>query len=131
MEIENNKSHVLKIEWGVLQGSILGPFLYLIYVNDIAKSSNENILFFADDTCLYLSDSNIENLFPNANIQLNKLYEWLCVNKLSLNPNKTKFIIFKTPNNRLNTTGQEVCIDAIQLTQIGVNFTEKSTKFLR
>jgi hypothetical protein len=90
----------------------LGPLLYLIYANDIAKSSNENILSFADDTSFYLSDSNVENLFPNANIQLNKLYEWFCVNRLSLNPNKTKFIILKTPNNRLNTTGLELCIDA-------------------
>jgi hypothetical protein len=130
VEIDNNKSPVLKIECGVPQGSILGTLLYLIYVNDIAKSCNENILSFADDTSLYLSDSNIDNLFSNANIQLNKLYEWFCANRLSLNPNKTKFIILKTPNSSLNTTGLELCIDGIPLTQIGVNFTEKSTKFL-
>ena len=71
-------------------------------------------------TPLYLSDSNIENLFSNANIQLNKLYEWFCANRLSLNAHKTKFIILKTPNSPLNTTGLELCIDGMPLNQIGV-----------
>jgi len=73
VEIEHNKYPVLKIQCGIPQGSILGPLLYLIYVNDIAKSSNKIIVSFVDDPSLYLSDSNIENLFSNANIQLNKL----------------------------------------------------------
>ena len=130
VEIENNKSQVLKIKCGLPQDSNLGPLLYLIYVNDIAQSSNGNILSFADDTSLYLSDSNIENLYSNANIQLNQLYDWFCANRLSLNPNKTKFIILRTPKQLPNTTGLKLCIDGIPLTQIGANFTEKSTKFL-
>jgi len=97
MKIENNKFQVNQIECTIPTGSILGALLYLIYVNDIAKSSNENILSFADDIYLYLSDSNIENLFSNANIQFNKLYEWFCVNLLSVTPNKTKLTILKSP----------------------------------
>ena len=58
-----------KIECDVPQGSILGPLLYLIYVNDIAKCTPGNILSFADDIFLYLSDY---KLFANENIEVNK-----------------------------------------------------------
>ena len=54
VNLENNKSSMQKIEYGLPQGSILGPLLYLIYVNDIANSTLGNILSFADDTSLYL-----------------------------------------------------------------------------
>ena len=51
--IENHKSNMLNVRCGVPQRSILGPLLYLIYVNDIHKSCSTNILSFADDTTLY------------------------------------------------------------------------------
>jgi hypothetical protein len=104
------------------QGSILGPLLYFIYVNDIAQSSNGNNLYFADVTSLYL--------YSNANIQLNKLYDWFCANRLSLNPNKIKFMILRTHKKTPNTTGLELCIDDFPLTQLGANFNEIATKFL-
>ena len=75
------------------QGSKLGPLLYFIYmyVNDIGNSCPGNILSFADDTTLYISDSDIKTLFDNSNKQINQLFEWLCSNKLSLNVKKTKY----------------------------------------
>jgi len=130
VDFDNNKSSVQKIECGVPQGSILGPLLYLIYVNDIANSSNGNILSFADDTSLYLSDSNLDSLFVNANLEVNKLFNWFCANRLSLNPTKTKFLVLRTPNNPPNTTEQKLFINGTPLAQIGSNFTEQSTKFL-
>ena len=130
VEIENTKSQIINIECGVPQGSILGPLLYLIYVNDIAKSTNANILSFADDTSLYLSDPKIDNLYEMANIELNKLYEWFCANMLSLNPSKTKFIVMRTPNNPPNANGLKLCINGTPLDQIGTHSGDKSTKFL-
>ena len=63
VEIKDAKSKTLGIECGVPQGSILGPLLYLLYVNDICFASDCNILSFADDTSLYLADSNLAKLF--------------------------------------------------------------------
>ena len=130
VDFDNNKSSTQKIECGVPQGSILGPLLYLIYVNDIATCTHGNILSFADDTALFLSDSNLGNLFTNANVEVNKLFNWFCANRLSLNPTKTKALVISNSNNPVNSVDQQLYINGTPLTQIGSNFHEKSTKFL-
>jgi len=66
---DGNKSSTVVDRCGVPQGSILGPLLYLMYVNDIGNSCQCNILSFADDTTLYASHSNINELFSIANKQ--------------------------------------------------------------
>ena len=83
--------------YGVPQGSILGSLLYLIYVHDVHVATFGKILSFADDTSLFLSNSNLAILFHNANIEINKLYNWFCANKLSLNANKTKCMVSRSP----------------------------------
>ena len=98
-EINGHKSTYLNISTGVPQGSILGPILFLIYVNDINNSSNLNILCFADDTTAYKSGPNIKDLISDVNIQLQLLYTWLSCNKLSLNINKTSYTIFRPHSN--------------------------------
>ena len=89
-------SQVLDIKTGVPQGSILGPLLFLIYINDIVKSSNLfKFILFADDTTI-IAPININNK-ETANIinmELDKIITWLKLNKLSLNISKTKFCIF-------------------------------------
>jgi hypothetical protein len=82
VEIEKSKSMLCSIKCEVPQGSILGPLLYLIYVNDIPCSTHSNILSFADDTSLYLRNSNFTELFREANVSMNSLYEWFCANQL-------------------------------------------------
>ena len=116
VEIKDAKSKTLGIECGVPQGSILGPLLYLLYVNDICFASDCNILSFADDTSLYLADSNLAKLFKKANEEVNKLYDWFCSNKLSLNPTKTKFIVIKASNTLQDTSGLKLCIANTPLT---------------
>ena len=101
VEYENDTSDTLLITTGVPQGSVLGPLLFIIYSNDIAKSSD--IFYFicyADDTTL----SSVLNYFGNSqsfsgniNIELRNFYDWLKFNELSLNISKTKFIIFPSP----------------------------------
>ena len=55
---------------------------------DIPKATTGNLLSFADDTSLYLSHSDVDILFQNANTEMNNLYEWFCANRLSLNAKK-------------------------------------------
>jgi len=82
-------------------------------------STDAHILSFADDTSMSISDNDINRLYSKANYAMNYLYEWLRAKRLSLNPNKTKFIVF--------TAGQRKC-DYEQ--QVGSTFINKTTKFL-
>ena len=66
----------------ITNGSMLGPVLFLIYINDIVHSTSLNVLSFADDTTVYHSGSNIDNLTKHVNQELKQLCDWLCANKL-------------------------------------------------
>jgi hypothetical protein len=97
---ENICSKLLKIKCGVPQGSILAPLLFLIYINDLPKVLNKlDVIMFADDTNLFYSSQSIEELFETTNIELEKLNIWLKSNKLSLNTEKTNYILFH-PNQK-------------------------------
>ena len=92
-------SGIKDISCGVPQGSVLGPLLFLLYINDLPNISEKLKFFlFADDTNIYLEDVNLRNLEKCMNDELKKLYEWLCINRLSLNISKTNFIIFHAIN---------------------------------
>ena len=83
------------ITCGVPQGSVLGPLLFLLYINDLPNISNKlKFYLFADDTNIYYESSNLAEIEKVMNEELNKLYQWLCANKLSLNVSKTNFVIF-------------------------------------
>ena len=83
------------ITCGVPQGSILGPLLFLIYVNDLNKASKIlQPIMFADDTNLFYSHRNIKTLFYTVNKELEHINEWFKSNKLSLNVRKTNYIFF-------------------------------------
>ena len=82
----------MQIRCGVLQGSLLGLLLFLLYVNDLYLASNILEPMFAGDTNLFYSHKNIKTLFNTVNLELNKLNEWFKANNLSLNADKTKYV---------------------------------------
>ena len=88
---------------GVRQGSILGPLLFLIFINDLCHSTLllETILF-ADDTNLFYSHNNVKELFRTMNAELSHLNDWFCANKLSLNTDKTKYVLFHKAKSKGN-----------------------------
>ena len=85
---------------GVPQGSILG---HLIFINDLCHSTPllEAILF-ADDTNLFYSHNNVKELFRTMNAELSHLNDWFCANKLSLNTDKTKYVLFHKAKSKDN-----------------------------
>ena len=101
VEYNGATSQKLKISTGVPQGSILGPLLFFIYINDLPSVSNVlQMLMYADDTTLYCNFNSINNV-NRINEELCKVSAWLSANKLALNVAKTKYIMFHTINKRI------------------------------
>lgn len=95
VEYNSVKSTEMTISCGVPQGSILGPLLFLLYINDLADVSDKLFaLLFADDSNMFLSGKNPDELIESMNIEIEKVICWLRTNKLSLNLKKTHYIIF-------------------------------------
>ena len=97
---------------GVPQGSVLGPLLFLIYINDLPSCTSKlNSILFADDTTLYTSSTDVNTLCSNMSAELLLVEEWLISNRLTLNANKTYYMIFSlrtVPNNTRVSIGPKV-----------------------
>ena len=91
----NCSSDLYNVKCGVPQGSILGPLLFIIYMNDISNVSTESsLILFADDTNIFYQGSDTRELQNTVCSDLSKFYDWFSANKLSLNISKTNYVVF-------------------------------------
>ncbi len=84
------------INISVLQGTTLGPILFLCYINDIFYATNLSLFLFADDTTCFAEHKDLRSLINFINYELQKISNWLDSNKMAINISKTKYIIFRT-----------------------------------
>ena len=95
----NSKEQSMK--YGVPQGSVLGPLLFLIYINDLNKAIKySTVHHFSDDTNLLVVGKNLQDIQKQINLDLKSLCKWLRANKISLNTSKTELILFRDPRKK-------------------------------
>ena len=122
--IDDSQSPMEAIEQGVPQGSILGPLLFNIFINDIVNCSDVlRFLLYADDSNTFCSHTNLYTLIDIMNTELVKLTNWFDANKLAINMKKTHYLLF---TRKKNCQGRErpLYLKGCRIKE------EKNTKFL-
>ena len=112
VKVGNSSSSYRDISYGVPQGSILGPILFLIFFNDLPNCTTLSLLLFADDTTILASSKNLPELIHLVNHELRKISCWFRSNKMSLHPEKTMFTIFCTDDRNIPWDQINIYIDS-------------------
>ena len=121
MKVNNCYSNNLKIRSGVPQGSILGPLLFLIYINDILLSSDSiNIDLYADDSTIHHTDYTISDIENRLQCNLNEINHWCKQNNMSLHPGKSKCMLLSTKYKMRNARKLLLTVDSIIIENVDV-----------
>ena len=102
VSIDQQSSSPLSITHGVPQGSVLGPLLFLIYINDLPNCTTSPPRLFADDTCVIMKDSNLKSLEVKCSNELTNIYEWMNGNKLTINTTKSQALVIPFKSKLIN-----------------------------
>ena len=114
-----HKSGYLPIKCGVPQGSILGPLLFITYINDLGQYINQcKLSLYADDTALYTSGHTQIEIMLNFRLELSIVDHWMRVNKLTVNAKKTKYIVFGNRNQLKDTPDLNLTIGNERLERV-------------
>ena len=92
------ESSILDVVCGVPQGSVLGPLLFTLYINDFVSCSKFESILFADDAALLLADANLKKLKRAVSTEVKQMHNWLITSKLTINLKKTKYMIIANKN---------------------------------
>jgi hypothetical protein len=139
-DINGNLSEELNLDISVIQGSILGPILFLCYINDFYSATTLFSVLFADDTTCLSKGKKLNDLLLYVNSELQKIALWFRSNKMAVNTSKTKFIVFRTHGKPININdcvltynsnepGQPV--DPLLFSQIDRIYNEGQEKFFK
>ena len=116
VKYKNIKSNTLDTMYGVPQGSIVGPILYIIFMNDIIKCCNIlKFSIYADDTCVWTKGKNVRDNARTMNDKLRKVNKWITRNGLSLNKKKCEYVFFKRKCKNVTIDELEICLDDVVL----------------
>ena len=125
VSINGYDSDPLPMKHGVPQGSVLGPLLFLIYINDLNVAIQNSFVFhFADDTNLLNIEISPKKMQRKINYDLKTLYQWLLANKITLNSTKTELIFFHKPGKSIKDFTFNIKINGHKL------FETKNVKYL-
>ena len=114
-EVNGSLSTENNIDISVLQGSILGPILFLCFINDLHLATDLFSSLFADDTCCLKSHKNLDELISYVNTEIHKIALWFKSNKLAVNVSKTKFILFRTRGKKVNISENAIVYNENEL----------------
>jgi hypothetical protein len=115
VDISGHFSEQINLDISVIQGSTLGPILFLCYINDFWRATSLFSVLFADDTTCLAKSHNLRDLTNFVNVELRKIANWFRSNKMALNTGKTKFMIFRTRGKPIDVNDCQVVYNSSEI----------------